>query len=211
MRRALPRNCIRRAATCGWRSGPTFYTCSRFSRPSSPRGATAASRSATSSAARWPEPSALRQKVGRAQHVHGAIGEEVAPDPIVMAYGRRRVEMGTIAESVAIGNDDDGVIARDRRPHRGVDTEVGGPAGNEKPVGRDPLQDRLKVGCSEGVVERLFDDDVRCLSVQFRQELPTGLAWLEVVAGSAAMTDPHDVPRAPSHQRRQAIYPRDDT
>ena len=90
------------------------------------------------------------QQLGGGREPDGVWADEIAPDPMVMAPDADSVEVRAVAQSMGIGHHDDVVVVRDRRTHGGIDAQIGGPAGHQHAIRRDPAEARLQLGAAKG-------------------------------------------------------------
>ena len=128
-----------------------------------------------------------RQQFVRTSEPDGPLRDEIAPDPVMMTNDADGIEVWAVAHRVAVGNDNDVVMMRDRGSDGRINAEIGCPSGDQDPIWRDLLQARLQVRSGERIVQVLPDNNIIGISQQFGKKRPAGRLRFEIVALAATM------------------------
>jgi hypothetical protein len=83
---------------------------------------------------------ALLDQLIRRHDANRAVGNQAAPDPMVVPHHGGRIQVRTITYRVTVANDNDVVIVRNSRSDSRVDTEVRRPASDDNAIRRNLLQ-----------------------------------------------------------------------
>ena len=78
-----------------------------------------------------------RQQFVRTSEPNGPRRDEIAPDPVMMTNDADGIEVRAVAHRMAVGNDNDVVMMRDRGSDGRIDAKIGCPSGDQDPIRRD--------------------------------------------------------------------------
>jgi hypothetical protein len=128
-----------------------------------------------------------KQQFARTCECDGPLRDQIVPNPVVMANHADGIEVGTVAQGMAVGHHDHVVMVFDRGSDGGIDAEIRCPSGNQQPIRHDFFQPRRQVRPRERIVQILLDDDIGRISKQFGKKRPARRLRFEIVALAAAM------------------------